>query len=109
MCIGSIPMVLNFNMRFRQCDDKRLVMQVTKHVRQVGMGVEALTLQHIDESSSSSSYEVACNLTQSDEWGADKVLQSACDKAISLGIEIKHSYTTGPTIEELQRMFVESM
>ena len=46
-------------MRFRQCDSKNLVMQVTKYVREVGLGVEALTLQH-----SEGSYEVACNLTQ---------------------------------------------
>ena len=112
MCVGGIPMVLNFNMRFRPCDSKSLVMQVTKHVRQEGVGVEALTLQHTEasssSSSSSSSYEVACNLTQSDKWGVEQVLLCARDKAKTLGIEIEHCYTTGPTIEELQRMFVDS-
>jgi len=104
MCIGSVPMIINYNMRFRVCDSKNLVMQVTKYCREEGIGVEALTLQHNE-----GSYEVACNLTNVENWGSDKVLKSANDKAKELGIEIVDHYTTGPSLEELQEIFMKSI
>ena len=104
MCVGCVPMILNYNMRFRQCDSKNLVMQVTRYVREVGLGVEALTLQH-----SEGSYEVACNLTQTEKCGPDQVLASAMEKAATLGIEVESSYTTGPTIEQLQQIYIDTV
>ena len=100
MCIGSVPMIINYNMRFRVGDSKNLVMQVTKHCREEGIGVEALTLQHNE-----GSYEVACNLTNVENWGPDKVFKSATNKAKVLGIDIVDHYTTGPSLEELQEIF----
>ena len=97
-------MIINYNMRFRVCDSKNLVMQVTKYCREEGIGVEALTLQHNE-----GSYEVACNLTNVENWGSDKVLKSANDKAKELGIEIVDHYTTGPSLEELQEIFMKSI
>jgi glutamate formiminotransferase len=32
-CIGTVPFVLNYNLRFRPQDSKKLVSQITKHVR----------------------------------------------------------------------------
>jgi len=99
MCVGSIPLVLNLNIRFREGDAKRDVMQVTQHVRVPNL-VEALTLQH-----QGGSWEVACNLKNysAREGGVEAVMQRVRDKVAELGgrVEVAESYTTGPTVEEL--------
>lgn len=99
MCVGSIPLVLNLNIRFRQGDLKKNVMQITQHVRIPNI-VEALTLQH-----QGGAYEVACNLKRytSSLGSVDSVLQKAREKVEEMGgcIQIEDAYTTGPTAQEL--------
>lgn len=94
-CVGAVPLILNFNMRFRAEDPRSRVIQVTKHIR--SGDVEALTLPH-----ENGSYEVACNL-RNPKHGTrpEAVLAAAQAKSKELGIEIIDSYLTGPTEEQL--------
>ena len=62
--------------------------------------MEALTLEH-----EKGSFEVACNLRDCRVQGPSEVLRTAAAIANQLGIEIAHSYTTGPTEEELVEIF----
>lgn len=55
MCVGAVPYVQNFNIKYLPIAPKALVSQVTKYVRRDD--VESLTLLH-----SEGGYEVACNL-----------------------------------------------
>lgn len=97
-CVGALPYVLNFNMRFKEEDSRAMVQKVTKHVRQEGL-VEALTLQH-----EGGSWEVACNLKNTGALSPDMVLVKAQELSASLGLTIVSHYTTGPTEEEILRM-----
>ena len=92
--IGAVPLVVNFNMRFRLQDPRSSVLKVTKAVR--SELVEALTLPH-----HGGAFEVACNLLNTREQGPARVLAVAQDAAESLGLEVADHYCTGPQEEEL--------
>jgi glutamate formiminotransferase len=93
-CIGVVPLVVNFNMRFRVGDAKSSVAGVTRAVR--GELVQALTLQH-----EGGAFEVACNLLNWRDYGPDRVLAMAKERATEEGVEVVSHYTTGPTEEKL--------
>ncbi|KAJ1400615.1 Formiminotransferase subdomain-containing protein [Ochromonadaceae sp. CCMP2298] len=94
-CVGAVPLILNFNMRFRPCDSRALVLQVTKHVR--SHDVEALTLPH-----EGGAFEVACNLRQPvTGTSPELLLQRAGEKAAELGVQVESAYCTGPSEQEL--------
>jgi len=129
MCVGACPLVVNFNMRFRPGDAKKLVAQVSAAVRLLGDSsdgssssstadakegesqratvaapsgiVESLTLLHED-----GGFESACNLRNTRAPGGDvaSVLATATEVAERLGIQMTQWYTTGPTEEELLAM-----
>lgn len=94
-CVGVVPMVVNFNIRFaRGTQDKKLVSRITSALR-VPDAVEALTLPWEDQ------LEIACNLRKAAEYTPQQVLESASRMALELGLEIETSYTTGPGEAEL--------
>ena len=94
-CVGVVPMVVNFNIRFaRGTQDKKLVSRITSALR-VPDAVEALTLSWEDQ------LEIACNLRKAAEYTSQQVLASASRLALDLGLEIETSYTTGPGEAEL--------
>jgi len=101
-CVGAVPFVMNFNMRFRESDERERVKQVTKYVRQDKV-VEALTLSH------SNSLEVTCNLLSPSLYSPEKVLERAKEKAKEVGVSIVSSYCTGPSEDELLAMLKESL
>jgi len=92
--IGAVPLIVNFNMRFRTQDARKDVLQVSKAVR--NQAVEALTLQH-----GGGAFEVACNLLDIKSYGPKSVLAVAEEVAKSLGLRIEGHYCTGPQEEEL--------
>ena len=89
--IGAVPLVVNFNIRFRDEDERKNIIQVTKAVRAVSTDVEALTLPY------GNTFEVACNLLNTREYGPEVVLEIAQNTADELGLGIVHHYCTGPT------------
>jgi hypothetical protein len=102
-CIGVVPYLQNFNMRFRKDDDKKLIVKVTKMIREDD--IEALTLEH-DEGA----FEIACNLKRPTIVTPNMVLEKAEKAILELGlndkIAIAHSYTTGPSETELISRFL---
>ena len=94
-CIGVVPLVVNFNMRFRPQDPKEKVALITQAVRERNL-VQALTLEHED-----GCREVACNLLNVAERSPEQVLEIALRKCRELDVEVVTSYTTGPTEKEL--------
>jgi len=96
-CLGVVPFVRNFNIRFRKSDTKASIAKITAHVRCPEM--EALTLKHEE-----GSFEIACNLLQSKVVTPDMVLAQVQELAQQYEVEIVHSYTTGPSEEELLAM-----
>lgn len=97
-CVGVVPLIVNFNMRFRTIDPREQVLKVTKAVR--NSEVEALTLPYQDETGSLC-YEVACNLRAPKTITKEIILAKAEEISKNLQLEITHSYTTGPTEDEL--------
>jgi len=93
--IGAVPLVLNFNMRFRKIDERNQVIKVTKAVRNISPTIEALTLPH------EKGFEVACNLLNTKECGPDQVLPVAQETANDLDLLIEESYCTGPKDTDL--------
>lgn len=89
-CVGAIPYIMNFNVKFDEASDVRLVKKVTKAVRQLE-SVEALTLRQ------GSAHEVACNLKNPGMVGPDKVLRACEEQARELALTITGAYATGPT------------
>lgn len=100
-CIGTVPLVRNYNLRFRVGDAKASIVPITKALRQADI-VEALTLPHGD-----GCYEIACNLLQPHEVTPEIILQRAQELARTMDLEIVSAYTTGPTEEELLSNFTE--
>ncbi|ETV96456.1 hypothetical protein H310_10208 [Aphanomyces invadans] len=90
LCVGSVPFVLNYNLRCRLQDPKVAVAKITSAVR--CPEVEALTLQHRD-----GAYEVACNLLDSRSVPPETVLAIAAAAANDVGAAITDDYFTGPT------------
>eukprot|EP01041_Mallomonas_annulata_P005432 gene5432-10896_t len=101
-CVGAIPFVQNFNMKFANISEKSNVAKITKHIREDA--VEALTLQH-----EVGSYEVACNLLQPSIKGPQYVLDRAQQRAAELNLEIDSYYTTGPSEQDLLDMIDNNM
>lgn len=97
-CIGAVPFVLNYNMRFRKTDLKEKVMEITKDIR--SDKVECLTLPH-----ENGSYEVACNLLDYQSTGPNEVYDRANRKADLIDIEIQSSYTTCPMPMKLLEIY----
>ncbi len=89
-CVGAIPYIMNFNVKFIDSSDVRLVKKITKAVRELD-SVEALTLKQGE------AYEVACNLKNPRAMGPDSVLRVCEEQAKELALTITDSYTTGPT------------
>jgi hypothetical protein len=94
-CIGIVPLVLNFNMRFRPEDPRDKVITITKSIREEGL-VQALTLQH-----EGGAYEIACNLLDSRKRSPGDVLTAVNTKCRELGLHVAHSYTTGPSEQDI--------
>jgi len=92
--VGAVPLVVNFNMKFRPEDSREKVLKVTKAVR--GDCVEALTLPHSD-----GAFEVACNLLNTRKMSPEDVLKNAEELSLGLGLKVASSYCTGPTEDEL--------
>lgn len=99
--IGTVPLVVNFNIRFRDEDDRKNIIKVTKAVRAISTDVEALTLPY------SNTFEVACNLLNTHEYGPEVVLEVAQRTADDLGLGIVHHYCTGPTEPLLLKQLTE--
>ncbi|ETV77000.1 hypothetical protein H257_08917 [Aphanomyces astaci] len=91
LCMGSVPLVLNYNLRCHPQDSKLTVAKLTRQVRCIDQ-VEALTLQHQD-----GAYEVACNLLNCQEGTPAQVLSAAEAAAVEVGARITDAYFTGPT------------
>lgn len=96
-CLGVVPFVRNFNMRFRECDKKAQIAQITAQIR--CPEVEALTLKHEE-----GSFEIACNMLQSKVVTPEMILAQVEKLSPQFNVEVIHSYTTGPTEEELLAM-----
>ena len=94
VCVGAVPLIVNFNMRFRKGDPRSKVIQVTKAVRSTS--VEALTLPH-----ENGAFEVACNLLDVKSTPPAMVLETTEKLAGELGIAVDAYYTTGPQESEL--------
>lgn len=101
-CVGVVPWVQNFNVKFASHHKKSDITPITQAVR--CPEVEALTLLHED-----GAYEIACNLLQPRLVGRDIVLQRIQDLVLSekqrSGEELvlESWYTTGPDEDELLR------
>ena len=93
--VGVVPLVVNFNMRFRPQDAKDKVNLITKSIREKDLA-QALTLEHEE-----GSLEVACNLLNVRVRAPTDVLNLTSEKCREMDIQIVKSYTTGPTEEEL--------
>ena len=100
-CVGAIPYLINFNIKFAEQSDLKEVRKITKKVRELD-GVEALTLKQGD------SYEVACNVKKPRVIGPDDVLRVCLDQALNCNLQVISSYTTGPGEEELRRILFDS-
>jgi hypothetical protein len=122
-CVGVVPFIINYNIRFRPQDKREKIIQITKSIRSEYVSdilssihlnlltlsflmlfvnsfiitqVEALTLPH-----ENGAYEVACNLLNPKIRNPASVKQQVESLAMDLGIEIELDYTTGPTESEL--------
>lgn len=95
--VGAVPLVVNFNMRFRVQDRRKDVVQVAAGVRKKSL-VESLTLAH-----DGGALEVACNLLDARTHGPNAVLCAATDAITRAGLDVHvtHSYCTGPSEEVL--------
>jgi len=102
MCIGAVPPVLNYNIRFK-CTDRKTVSKITKQLREKDGGlskVEAITLEH-----KNGFFEAACNLLDIDETSPGDVLQLADQCATSLNIEVDEAYTIGYTPQQIAEKY----
>lgn len=100
MCVGAVPPVLNYNVRFR-CTDRKAVGAIARALREKdgGLpGVEAVALRH-----AGGNYEAACNLLEADRVGPEEVLAAATAAAAAQGggIEVDAAYTIGLTAAEV--------
>lgn len=89
-CVGAIPYIMNFNVKFDEASDVRQIKKITKAVRRLD-SVEALTLKQ------GNAHEVACNLKNPSAMGPDSVLRVCEEQAGELALRITNSYATGPT------------
>lgn len=97
-CVGVVPLVRNFNVRFGPGAAKPLVAQVTRHLREPGC-VEALTLPWRDR------FEVACNLrSHAPEHSPEALLHRAVELSAPLGLSIEEHYCTGPGVADLLQL-----
>lgn len=110
-CVGAVPLILNLNFKVHSgssiSNDKDVkerrskVSQITKFVREPGI-VESLTLAH-----DAGVLEIACNLRDTSKTSVEDVVIKAELKAKELGIEITDSYTTGPSEQEILKIYEE--
>lgn len=96
-CLGVGPFVRNLNIRFREYDPKTQIAQITAQVR--CPEVEALTLKHEE-----GSFEIACNLLQPKIMTPETILAQVEKLSPQFNVQVVHSYTTGPSEEELLAM-----
>ena len=101
-CVGAVPFMMNFNIKFPPTDSLTDVRKVTKAVKRLE-GVEALTLQH------DAGYEVACNVKKPHLVGPESILSAGTEEANKLGLTVESSYSTGPNEQQLMDAFVENL
>lgn len=102
-CVGVVPMVRNFNIRFSagssSKEKRQMISNITSQIR-VPNAVEALTLPWGD-----TRVEIACNLRSClDEHSPSSILHKVQRLATDLQLDIESSYTTGPSEDELLEM-----
>jgi hypothetical protein len=101
-CVGAIPFMMNFNIKFPPTDSLTDIRKVTKAVKLLD-GVEALTLQH------DAGHEVACNVKKPHLAGPEIILEAGTVEANKLGLTVEGSYSTGPNEDKLMEAFVENL
>eukprot|EP01040_Poterioochromonas_malhamensis_P005216 gene5216-5592_t len=112
-CIGSVPLIQNYNIRIRPTasywtrdkklsDVKASIAQITKQLR--SSTVEALTLPYANTNEKSNVYEIACNLLNPyppEGTTSHQVYEQVQTLAKEKDLEIIADYSTNPLESEL--------
>lgn len=101
-CVGAVPYVQNYNVKYFANIDKKSVSQITAAIRRPD--IEALTLLHGE-----GGYESACNLkgtstlarASGQATSLHAIHAEVLEKSVALGLAIERAYITGPSEDDI--------